>query len=643
MKSGSDISTSSIPGVAAIADTATAPPPWAVLQRQLIDAVNSAAPLMLEKYTEPGGVPYFADDVDDLYELFYNWGLFYAQGGRGEMLDWALQEYNAVTRFCDDGIVSRVHPRFSQQIHNEYHNYTEWHHQSEGNMLFYDLGVANPTISENVRRARRFAAMYTGEDPEAPNYDPEHRMLRSPVPTSTGPQLHADLQLARILMCGRDSENERYYGVRATLGPALEELEIDWAHDESRHDEIIELVDRIVLHSDVPQSIAATALVTNAYLYTGEEKYRQWVLDYVGAWMERLRDNGGIMPDNVGPNGQIGEHRDGQWWGGYYGWTSRFSPRIMLNGVIVGAECALLLTGDFGHLDMLRSQLQLLFENATTSDDGQLLLPHRYGADGWSHFRRFRIVDAAHLWHASMEPRDYELLERLREGDRAGDWNQVDSFGEKNNREGDSEYARFQYYDGRNPDWPEQVMRGELAYVEETAQVIRADSRDVETIIADNDPPPNPVVTKGLTQMTMGSPHSIYNGGLLRATVRHFDADARRPGLPPDVAAFVDELRADRVGVQLVNTSATETRNAIVQAGAFGEHHFTELSVGESSRSGNTSPPVDGRYVAVALPPRSAIRLDLGLRRFAHRPSYAFPWHGDHIPVPFPPPDLSAG
>ena len=54
----------------------TAPPGWALLQRRLIDAVNAAAPLMLAKYTEPGGVPYCANDVDDLYELFYNWGLF---------------------------------------------------------------------------------------------------------------------------------------------------------------------------------------------------------------------------------------------------------------------------------------------------------------------------------------------------------------------------------------------------------------------------------------------------------------------------------------------------------------------------------------------------------------------------------------
>ena len=63
-----------------------------------------------------------------------------------------------------------------RQCTNEFWNLaqsTEWHHLGEGNMAFYDFGVACPTVSENVRRARRFAAMFIGEDPEAPNYDTE--------------------------------------------------------------------------------------------------------------------------------------------------------------------------------------------------------------------------------------------------------------------------------------------------------------------------------------------------------------------------------------------------------------------------------------------------------------------------------------
>ena len=83
------------------------PPTWAFLERQLLKTMEEAAQLMIRKYTEPGGALYFADDVDDLYELFYNWGLFYAIGAGDRMLDWALQQWNATTRWSDDSIVNR--------------------------------------------------------------------------------------------------------------------------------------------------------------------------------------------------------------------------------------------------------------------------------------------------------------------------------------------------------------------------------------------------------------------------------------------------------------------------------------------------------------------------------------------------------
>jgi hypothetical protein len=111
--------------------------------------------------------------------------------------------------------------------------------------------------------------------------------------------------------------------------------------------------------------------------------------------------------------------------------------------------------------------------------------------------------------------------------------------------------------------------------------------------------------------------------------VRYFDQDRARPGLPLDVAALVDKLAPDGVGLQLVNLSRHETRNLIVQAGAFGEHTFTEV------RYGGMVVPVDAKYFAVQLPPSTSIRVEAGMRRFANDPSYAFPWHGDKVPVPF--------
>ena len=89
----------------------------------------------------------------------------------------------------------------------------------------------------------------------------------------------------------------------------------------------------------------------------------------------------------------------------------------------------------------------------------------------------------------------------------------------------------FQYYDGVNPDWPQKILSAEYRWAVEAFDKIRLDNRTVEEIITTNYFPPNPVFTKGLTQVTMGAPQSVYNGGLLRATVRYYDRDNARPWL----------------------------------------------------------------------------------------------------------------
>ena len=72
---------------------------------------------------------------------------------------------------------------------------------------------------------------------------------------------------------------------------------------------------------DVACNLAATSMVTNAYICSGDEKYKAWVVEYTQAWIERTRQNNGILPDNVGLSGEIGEYLNGKWYGGYYGWT----------------------------------------------------------------------------------------------------------------------------------------------------------------------------------------------------------------------------------------------------------------------------------------------------------------------------------
>ena len=171
-------------------------------------------------------------------------------------------------------------------------------------------------------------------------------------------------------------------------------------------------------------------------------------------------------------------------------------------------------------------------------------------------------------------------------------------------------------------------------------EIIQNEERDAATLIADNFCPPNPVFTKGLTQVMLGG---TAVGVQRRPIARHcalLRCGAQSgPGLPPDVAALVDELAAEKAGIQLFNLNTSETRNLIVQAGAFGEHHFTELRFEEAGRDRAETKiiPVDSKHFSIQLPPGTNIRLEAGMQRFANRPTYVFPWHGDKIPVPFLP------
>ena len=289
----------------------TNPPSWAVLERALIDAIDAAAPIFLEKYTRPGGAliwqeEYPGDGVwaDDLYEAFFNWPFYHALGGSDYVGAKSFVEWNAITRQLthDYGRASR-----------EFINDDDWFHNAENYIYFYGLGLVDPTVRDNRDRAQRFAGFYTGQDPTAPCYDPAHRVIRSPFSGSKGPLFHARWADVHYNLLHEHT----------TLGPGVE-LSEGWETVESEGGHIHDIFDRVVMNSDVVVNLSVVPLVASAFAYTGQEKYRRWICDYVEAWIERTHANDGVIPDNVGPTGVIGESRNGQWWGGFYGWTGRY-------------------------------------------------------------------------------------------------------------------------------------------------------------------------------------------------------------------------------------------------------------------------------------------------------------------------------
>jgi len=605
-------------------------PDWAIMQHQLMNTIEQSAPKYVKKFTQKDGTPYGLGPYDDVYEMFFNWPEMYTLGGSDYLFDTALKSYQAITLSNSAYVKDSID--YNHQLYKEFPRQDDWFHISEGITLFYNMGLADAKLSENIKRAKRFAGFYMNEDPEAQNFNPVHKTIKSIFTGSKG----------AASTSGADY-NLRYG--HTSLYPVINDLEPGWHEKPERQKQIQKLYDQIITRTDVPVNLLATGLFTNAYLYTGDEKYKKWVLDYVDAWMKRIAENGGLLPDNIGQSGKIGEYRNGQWWGGLYGWYGRYGVLMQFSALSVASECAYMLSGDPKYLDLLRSQINSIMKRAKFTEEGQMLVPYRYKKEGWYSYRPMMIQDLAHLWHASMDPEDWKKIEVLMKGNKfhplwdEGIWGQntlaeLDTIAWKRakpfdwNREvisgdrtfGITEHARLMYYAGKNPDWPLEVLKADYEEVLKRMNFMQNDSRNIYSIQKDDLYPNNPVITKGLVQTTMGTPQTIYNGGLLRATVRYFDADLQRPGLPQDVAALVDLLKADETGIQLVNLNPTESRKLIVQAGAFGENSFTTIDEGQLQIQ------VNSPYLVVELPPASSIHLIAGMKRFQNKPSYAFPW-----------------
>lgn len=84
----------------------------------------------------------------------------------------------------------------------------------------------------------------------------------------------------------------------------------------------------------------------------------------------------------------------------------------------------------------------------------------------------------------------------------------------------------------------------------------------------------------------MAGLHPGRGGALLHCRLRYFDPVDRRAGIAPDVAALIDEMTADQVTVTLVNLLQTQSRQLVVQTGAYAEHQGLSIwkSIGKGYR-----------------------------------------------------------
>lgn len=628
-----------------------APPAWALLERALLDALSRSVDPFLAKYTRADGALIWRDTwdlgrdgVDDFYEACSNWPLLYLLGGDDRLLELAHRQWEAITRQ-----LSALGP-----VLGEYERGYDQFHQSEHYTYFYTLCLADPANERLRERARRFAGLYMGQDPAAPNYDSEHKIIRAPHNGSAGPRWGiADGEPSYGWSAGM-----RAYGLPFHDLPGI--AEYDDLRDSANARRMGQAMHERMGRGDVAANLGVASLAANAYLLTGDTKCRDWLLEYVGAWAERARRNGGLLPDNVGLSGEVGEYTGGKWYGGLYGWTWPHGFYNIGMAAVVAAAGAYLVGGDASYLDLARAQIDHVWAQGAMGEFdaagaslahhwvGQraalgerretYLVPYRYGDNGWFDEQPMSPIFPAALWAVSHDPADWERVERIRRAEPY-DWRVVTPFRTKEDAGHEQPWLRF--LAGENSGYPEAILRASYATMARRLALIRADTADLAQVNIHHWQELNPVTTEALVQLTLGAPQPIYNGGLLHCPLRWFDARRQRPGLPPDVAALVERVEPGRVAVRLVNTSPLAERELIAQAGAFGEHRFSGArysalgSLYPGSQHDYAAPElvteqhrvaIDATHVRVVLPPSSEIALELEVERFVNRPSYALPW-----------------
>lgn len=593
-------------------------PSWALRQRELMRDMDRATDLFQSKYTRSDGTLIWRDQwpgmdgSDDGYESFQNWGLYYAMGGKSDLRERAVFLWEAVTRqFTAYG-----------QIHDEFDGYYDWMHHGEGYSSFYHLGLIDPSSVEHRRRAEKFARLYTVDRGSRSNWDAVQRRMRSPITGSRGPRYETtkeDWSTHRwVLSCYPPPFEDLGVPTAKVVNPQGTEVEAANWEDDAVFERILEALNQRQMRCDVPLNLAATSLVTHAYLLTGEEKFRSWTLDYLEAWAGRIKANDGICPDNIGPNGYIGETMDGKWWGGYYGWRWPHGANTIIEPLTIAASNALLLTGDRGYLEIPRGQIRRLMELGRR-ESGQLLVPHRHYDDGWGCYRPLGPNWLCQLWYFSRSEEDARLIEEARRGDPK--WSEVLPGRGKGD---DIHFAPWlEYLEGRFPEYPNAILEAQRAEMEGRIGEIERDNGDPASWDVHHWQDLNPVHTEGLSHLTCGGPQSIYHGGLWHASVRHFDTGKGRPGLPQDVAALVEKIDEEALTIRLANLDTKRSRDMAILGGVYGEHRIERARRVVEGDEDSRELALDGEGRAVLqLEPGEMARVELRLERYGRRPRY---------------------
>jgi hypothetical protein len=464
----------------------------------------------------------------------------------------------------------------------EFSAQSDWMHHGEGLQLFNRMALSAPALPSYRERVRRFAGFYMGEDPAAPNYDPKRKLIRSMINGSIGPLLRPATALDWV---GDPFDTTGFVALHG---------ETTYAQFLDHYREYTDVV------GDHFLNLVATTLPTNAYMATGDAKYRRWLVEYMDAWLERMKQNGGIIPSFVDLDGVIGGPQR-RWWKNAYGWgfspinpvTGRREDRNRIPRALVGFSNALLVSGDQKYVDAWRNMIAAVNANARTID-GRTEYPTMHGAEGWYGWQRNPwSVGALDVWYWSMRRDDRSRI-------ASDPW--------------------LDFLDGKNPSYPETLLKRDVDSIPRKLAGIREDRTPPLKRLADNMLDLNPAATDSLVRLMWGALLPGREGGLLNARLRYFDPARKRAGVPDDVAALVSTLEDRKTVVTLINLNTTASRDVVVQAGGYAEHQV------ESVEWNGRTTAIGARDFTVRLAPGAGATLTLSMRRYVNQPTVAFPW-----------------
>ena len=601
----------SLAGATLHLSTPMAPPGWALMQRELLKANTAACREFYQKYFDERGFlkcveRWGGDDgPDDAIENCNDWPILHALGADDAVLRIYRHAWEGHLRQYTLAKTTKVPFAGDGMYYKEFPVMFDWLHNGEGLTVFNLQGLGGPNNGAFRKRVIRYAGFYLNDDPQAPNYDPKQKIIRSMFNGSRGPLLRK----ATGLDWAGDPIEVKH---RFKLGHGEENYEQMIAHFKDYNDIV----------GDHPQNLLATSLALNAYMLTGKRRYREWLLDYLGAWRQRMLDNGGIIPSNIGLDGKPGGTAGGKWYGGVYGWG--FSvKKIPLDGTLahrntvhLGFMNAYFLTGDDRWLEPWRVQMDKINAQAKVVD-GKKVYPHMHGDQGWYHFLPEPYnYNALEIYYLSMKPND---LRRLMP-DQGVNPAKLSQTGYRDNVQFRRENNWLRYLLGKNPGHPEAALRADFARLRDRVKAMRADKTTPDTRLADDPMKYNPASVSSLIQLMLGGIHPGHRGSILHCRLRYFDPLKRRAGVPADVAALVEKLTDDEVTVTLVNTHQLAPGQLLVQAGGYAEHQFLSVTTAGKTR------PVNATTLPIRLAPGAGARLTLKMKRYANSPTLTYPW-----------------